>query len=168
MANTDDAAGDDADRRGASGRRSGIERRLTLRILRLWWSANPGDEIPSLEDISGQEMDADGPTIVLLAIPDDGGEPIYERIGENFTASQGGGLIGKPFTEAPPDSALRQTIDYYDEVLEKNAPVTLGNEIIDENGDTLMYRSIILPLSDNKEDVNYLLCAASWKKKEDD
>ena len=142
----------------------GIERRLALRILRLWWDARQDDEIPSLEDISRQEMENQWPAIVLLAVPGGADMPVFERIGEDFTKDMDEDLTGRPVGEAPQDSVLQNIIHYYAQVLEKKVPVSRGDEITDENGETLAFRSIILPLSDDGENINFLLAGGSFKK----
>src|SRR3989338_5134594 len=158
MKDTDDAV----DRRTDSELEAGIERRMELRILRLWWDARRDDEFPSFEVISKQELDRQWPAIILLAVPDDGGEPVFERIGEDYAAGAGDALIGKPFSEAEEGTTIRRIFDYYGEVMEKKVPVTVSGEIPGENGDLLCYRSIILPLGNDIKTVNFLLCAASF------
>lgn len=157
---------DTADRRTESECEAGIERRMELRILRLWWDARRDNEFPSLEALSEQEIDRQWPAIVLLAVPDGGGEPVFERIGEDYADDLGADLIGKAFSEAREGTVLRRLFGYYGEVLEDKVPVTVSGEITDKNGDEMRYRSIILPLGDNIETINFLLCAASFTKPE--
>ena len=56
------------------------------------------------------------------------------------------------------------SVAYIDEVLEKGVPISRGGEFIKDDGLKVLYRSIILPMSDDGEAISGLLCAANCRE----
>ena len=56
------------------------------------------------------------------------------------------------------------TIDYLDQVLAKGVPISHGGEFYQDDGSKILYRSIVLPMSDDGETISGLLCAANCRE----
>lgn len=152
----------------AEERIEGMERRMVHRLL-MHWRAVRGDEgIPSLEAVFQQPCDGCEPFIYVLGVGDVGEEPEFERIGEFFADELPSDLIGKPVSAVPEGTLLERAVRYYGDILKKKVPMTLGGEFVHARGDTILYRSIILPLSGGEGVIGHLMGAANCKAKEGD
>lgn len=140
---------------------------MVHRLLRLWRQAQPEGALPTLEAVYDQGLDDIIPDSFVLRVADGGGDPVFGRIGASFAADAGAGLSGRPVSAAPAGSLLAVACGYYADVLKKKVPITIGDSFVDPAGRTVLYRSIVLPTSADGETVNYLLCAANGKIKDD-
>ncbi len=143
----------------------GMERRMVHRLLMHWRGAQQTDEVPSLDSVLSRDLGDLEASLYVLYIGGD--EPVFERIGGNLLADGGKGLIGEPVSDAPPNTLLGQAVKYYSKVMVKRIPITLGGEFTHDSGETVLYRSLIAPLSDENADNSYLLGAANCKVKEE-
>lgn len=145
---------------------TGMERRMVHRLLVHWRNSRQEEKTPSLDDIFRQDLDDIVPLTYVLKVPDGGGEPEYERIGDSFSGELSEDLVGRPVSQTPEGTLLSQAVRYYDKVLGRKVPITLGGEFTHARGDTILYRSIILPVSGGSGTVDRLLGAANCKVKE--
>ncbi len=147
---------------------TGIERRMVHRLLVHWRDAQGDDPFPSLDAVLKRGLGDIGPSIIVLRVSDGEGEPVFERIGETFAGEVSGDLTGQPVSAAPKGTLLAQAVGYYGKVLSKKVPITTGGEFRHVQGGTVLYRSIMLPLSGGGGTIDFLLGAANCKKKEED
>lgn len=138
---------------------------MVHRLLMHWRGAQHTDEIPILDDVLSRDLGDLADCLYVLDIR--GEEPVYERIGSNLLADGGKALIGEPVSDTPPKTLLGQAIKYYTKVQIKQIPITLGGEFDHENGETILYRSLIAPLRDEDGEDSYLLGAANCKVKDE-
>lgn len=144
----------------------GFERRMVHRFLRHWREVQQEGGIPARDAILGRKLDPDiVEALVLLKVPDGDGDPVFERIGPALAGEVGGNLIGKPISAVPDGTLLKQGLHYFRRVVTKAIPITLGGEFVNSRGETILYRSFILPLSDGDGEINYLIAAANCKRK---
>lgn len=141
---------------------SGMERRLVLRLLECWRAAEADGGMPTFDALAAQDLE-DIPYSMFLLAPRGRGEPIFKRIGEDLAADVDGDLTGLPISAAPDNTLIAMAVAFYDKVLEKGVPVSLGGEFTDFVGRDVLYRSIILPLQGQSGKIAYLVGAANAK-----
>jgi hypothetical protein len=61
-----------------------------------------------------------------------------------------------------------KAVEYFGEVLEKGTPISRGGEFTKDNGTLVLYRSILLPMSDDGETISGLLGGANCREVEPD
>jgi len=144
----------------------GMERRMVHRLLMHWRNAKNADEIPMLSNVLGRDLGDIEPYLYVLEFESEDGDAMLERIGSAFTEEGTDKLVGQRVDAAPDDTLLGQAVKYYSKVHIKQIPITLGGEFKHDNGDTILYRSIIMPVCDDDGDVRYLLGAANCKVKD--
>lgn len=140
----------------------GLERRLVLRILGHWRAKREGDEIPSLDAVTTAELDDAWSNVFVLRMSA-AGVPVVGRVGALFLEDTGGHLIGKTIDAVPPSTLMSEAMRYWPDVIEKKVPITMGGEFTNPSGVRILYRSIVLPLSDDGVTVDFLLGAASCR-----
>ena len=76
-------------------------------------------------------------------------------------------LVDRFGTDAPEQTLISVTVAYAGEVLRKKVPISRGGEFFKPDGVRVLYRSILLPMSDDGETVSGLLGAANCREVND-
>ncbi|MBT4220193.1 MAG: hypothetical protein HOL37_01445 [Rhodospirillaceae bacterium] len=143
----------------------GMERRMAHRFLMLWRAAQKSDPVPTLSSVLIQDV-GDIETAIWVLDMNNGQEPIFERIGTDYSAEGSCDLVGQSVSNVPENTLLGQAVHYYERVQMKRIPITLGSEFVNAAGETILYRSVIMPcLADDGAD-RFLLGAANYKVKD--
>ncbi len=152
---------EDTDRRKA-------HRRMVHRLLEHWRDAQGDGRFPSLNAVLARGLGDILPSIFVLTVPADAGEPAFARVGELFAGDVSGDLTGRPVSAVPEGTLLEQAVGIYDEVLARKVPITRGGEFAHVQGGTVLYRSIILPLREGQGAIDFLLGAANSRTKDEE
>ncbi len=144
-----------------------IERRLVHRMMVRWWEARGGGEIPSLQAMSLQNMEHIWPDVFNLFKLGVEGGPVFERVGESFSGEGGDALVGRSVSEVPKDTLVGQALANLEKVLDMGVPFTHSGEFVAGAGQTILFRSITMPLSEVPGTIDRLMCAANCKVQED-
>jgi len=147
--------------------RKGFERRMVHRLLRHWRDAQVEGGIPSLDAVYKQGLGDIVPQSFVLRVPGGNAEPVFGRIGERFADELGSDIGGKPVSAVPEKTLTAAAVRFHAKVLKRKVPITLGDSFVDNQGRTILYRSIILPTSSDGRTIDYLLCAANSKVAEE-
>ncbi len=161
-----DEAGDSGGEKPAPDQPQGMERRMAHRLLVRWRDAQESDEIPSLDALFHMDLKEMLANIYVLKTPAPGEDPEFLQVGGAFAEEGGESLIGATTRAVDDATLLGQAMRYYKKILGKKVPITLGGEFTKADGTEILYRSIIVPLSDDGNSVNLLLGAANCKMKE--
>ena len=138
------------------------ERRLVLRLLRYWRQIAGDRAMPKVADVAPDSIPDMWPNCFLLRFGTTG-EPLYDQVGSAFASELTGEVIGTPVGSTPLETLLRQATRYWDMVADKKVPISLGGEFRHRRGELLLYRSIILPLSNDGERIDHMLGAANCR-----
>ncbi len=144
----------------SADRSQGIERRLVYRILRYWQQQRGARTFPSLDDINPEDIVDLWPSCFVLETQNSVDAPYFQYLGASLAKYSGVFLSGeKDWSLTLLDKA---TLGFRN-AIEKMEPLMLEDEITRFDGTQLLFRSILLPLSDNGEQVDHLLGAANGK-----
>ncbi len=146
----------------------GIDRRKVHRLLAHWRDAQGEGGVPSLVAILKRDLGDIGPSIFVLRVADGEGEPAFERVGESFAGEMPSDLTGKPVSAVPKGTLLEQAVGHYRMVLSKKVPMTTSGKFRHVQGGTVLYRSIILPLSEGQGTIDFLLGAINSRTKDEE
>ncbi len=146
----------------------GIERRMVHRLLVHWRDTQGGGAFPTLDAVLKRDLGDIGPSIFVLRVADGEGEPAFERVGDSFADELPSDLTAQPVSAVPRGTLLEQAVGRYHTVLAKKVPMTTSGEFGHVQGGTVLYRSILLPLSEGRGTIDFLLGAANWRKKAED
>ncbi len=141
---------------------------MVHRLLEHWRDAEGEGGFPCLNAVLARDLGDIVPSIFVLEVPADAGEPAFARVGESFAGDVSGDLTGRPVSAVPEGTLLEQAVGIYAEVLARKVPITRGGEFEHVQGGTVLYRSIILPLSEGQGTIDFLLGAANSKTKEEE
>lgn len=138
------------------------ERRLVLRLMAYWDDLRGDREFPRCDEIDPEAIGDDWPACCLIRVA--------EPLSRSAIVYAGGDVLpdGLPKAESstvadlPAEVLLHHALSFLDRALDKQVPISLGGEAALPSG-ALLYRSILLPLSDDGRTIDHLLGAANWR-----
>ncbi|MDG1437733.1 MAG: hypothetical protein P8P98_02060 [Emcibacteraceae bacterium] len=138
------------------------ERRITYCLYDSWEKISEASKLPSLKDLNRDELEPFKKNMVLLDLRDNKEEPTFQVIGQSLEEDLEEQLVGRPISDVPRRSMLSRVTDHFLEVLSNRVPIAFEAEFINNNEEKALYRGILLPFSDNGEDINFVLAGVRW------
>jgi hypothetical protein len=138
-----------------------FERRLVLRVLNRWQDLCGDRPFPSRGEIDPERFGDDWANCFILAL-DAGPEPLFLYAGTAFAGPDWNDAAGKRIVECPEHTLLRSAATFFQRVLDRRIPMSVGGPGVNF-GRAILYRSILLPLSENGERIDALLGAANCR-----
>lgn len=142
----------------------GLERRLVLRLLAHWRTLCEEKRFPTFADVDPEEISDIWPFSFVLEVLEGRDEPVFRAIGGELAAFTDFPLTGRHVSDAPVHTLPGVAISYVDEMLEKRVPISRGGEFFKKDGTKVLYRSILLPMSDDGETISGILGAANCRE----
>jgi hypothetical protein len=91
-------------------------------------------------------------------------DPFFWEAGDEIITYVPSPLIGTPASAWTPDALIRVAVSHTRDVLRKGVPMSHGDELRKFDGTRVLYRSILLPMSDDGETISGLLGAANCRE----
>ncbi|MCE2510694.1 MAG: PAS domain-containing protein [Alphaproteobacteria bacterium] len=145
-------------------RRPGKERRLVLRLLDYWRGITGDRNYPSLNDVRSDDIADMWPFCFVLDVSENADDPLLRYVGEEIIECYGAPCVNLRVSEIRKDSLLDVATSYISEIQRKGVPISYGNSFKSDNGEGVLCRSILLPLSDNNETISLILGGANYLK----
>ncbi len=142
----------------------GMERRLVLRLLTHWREIAGEREYPSFSELNLDAIPDIWNYSFVLDIAGCSEDPIFRLAGPGFAAYSPVELRDLPISQAPQDSLVAKSVELAQEVITKQVPISRGGEFVKPDGVKVLYRGIILPMSDDGITVSGLLGAANCRE----
>jgi len=140
--------------------RPGGERRLSHRLF-LYWLLQCGDrDFAALNDIDPAMLRDDWDWCFVIDVKRSVDFPYFEHLGAHLAKYSGVLLSGQRDWRA---TVLDKATEKFREVLAARAPLLLEDDLTLFDGRRLLFRSIMLPLSDDQRAVDHILGAANGK-----
>jgi len=138
------------------------ERRITFCLYESWEKIAGSSGLPALKRLQHQEIEAFKSNLVLLDLRNGKDNPIFQVIGNGLTEDLEVDLVGRPIAEVPRRSMLSRVTDYYLEVLANRVPIAFEAEFVNREGEKALHRGILLPFSDDNQNINFILGGVRW------
>lgn len=142
----------------------GMERRLVLRLLAYWRQLCDEREFPSFAEVDPSDMPDMWSHCFAIEIFEDDSEPVFRAMGDELAATIDYSLIDQRVTVAQERTLPSVAITFLPEVLRKGVPVSRGDEFFKADGTKVLYRSILLPMSDDGDRVSGILGAVNCRE----
>ena len=142
----------------------GIDRRMVLQMLAYWRKLCGDRTFPSFEDVDPRAIAEIWVNVFVLDLaryPDD---PLFRLVGDSFTAFTGSPLRNIRISEVPANTLAAKSVSYYREVIEMGVPISRGGDFVKSDWTKVLYRSVILPMSDDSATISGLLGAANCRE----
>ncbi len=137
---------------------------MVLRLLAHWRELCDGRTFPSFEELDPAVISDIWDNAFVLDLAGHLDDPVFRVVGDSFAAHTGSPLRDVRVSEVPVNSLAERSASYYREVIEKAVPISRGGEFRKEDGTTVLYRGVILPMSDDGETITGLLGAANCRE----
>jgi hypothetical protein len=139
------------------------ERRVTVRAYAYWASLLAGREFPSARDLDPGDIEEFRDTSLLLDFSVDPQNPTLLYVGPKLRDDAGVQLTSMRPSDVPGRSLISRLTDHYLEIIANRAPVGFEAEFTNARGQRILYRGILMPLSDDGQTINFLFGVLSWK-----
>ena len=146
----------------------GMERRLVLRLLSYWRELGDDGQLPSFAAVDPAQIPDMWANCFVLDVAGQAADPVFRNIGRELAERIGTDIVDNRVSDAPEGSLIHVAVCYLQEVLDKKVPISRGGEFNKADGVRVLYRSILLPMSDDGENISGLLGAANCREVTDD
>lgn len=138
------------------------ERRLTYRLLNYWDVLRGQRPFPALADIDGSKIPELWPWCFVLDTQRTRSTPYFQYLGTDLAKYSGIYLSGEQDWRL---TLLDKAASHLDRTLAAREPIIIEDELVRYDGRQLLFRSIMLPLSDDGDAINHVLGAANGRLK---
>ena len=138
------------------------ERRLVGHALACWEASRGGREFPNRADFDAIIHARLNGTTFLVAVGDD---EYSDKVIESDDALRDAlrlDPVGRKMVDIMP-SSTEKGLSFCRAAAELKKPIADVGRFTNSNGEDICYRSVLLPLSDDQEKINYLLGAFSFR-----
>lgn len=142
----------------------GMERRLVLRLLTYWRGICGERDYPSFSDVDPNSMQDMWESCFVLEVIGHEADQVFRAAGDAISSFAPVPLIGSSISEWSPDNLIGVAVSHTRDVLRKGVPMSHGDEFIKIDGTKVLYRSILLPMSDDGETISGVLGAANCRE----
>lgn len=140
------------------------ERRMQVRAYNFWASMLQDRNLPAIEDLDPAAQPDFGPNSVLLDFRTGVENPAIVFLGDKIAHECGGDNSIKWLAEIPSRSLLLRITDHYLQIISNQAPIGFEAEFVNMDGNTILYRGILLPFSSDGETIDYIYGVINWKE----
>lgn len=137
------------------------ERRLVLRLMAYWDDLRGDREFPRPDEVDPEAIGDDWPNCYLLKLADPVADSRFRHVGAALAAQADMGE-GMSLGACPRNTLLYNALGYLSRTLEKGVPMSMGGKC-EVGGGALLYRSIILPLSNDGQRIDHVLGGANGR-----
>jgi hypothetical protein len=139
------------------------DKRLTMRALHHWRDILGSRAFPRSADVDAAALGDDWRNCLLIGLTTPLERSQFRHVGCNLCPAPGIDFAGRPLAECREHTVLREATSYISRVLERRVPIGVGGSIA--QGDrAFLYRSILMPLSDDAGAVDAIFGAASFRE----
>ena len=136
------------------------ERRLSYQVLKYWESLRGDRRYPAYGDIDGEVIADLWPWCFVLDTKHDYPTPYFEYLGSDLAKYSGIFLSGEDDWRM---SLLDKAAAHLHKTLEAREPLLVEDTLVRFDGRKIVFRSIMMPLSDDNSTITHVFGAANGK-----
>lgn len=144
-------------------RSEGVERRANSRALKYWQGLAGERKFPRRGEVTHQSAGDLWDHLFMVEVAADAMEYRYTMAGAVLCSALGRDPTGEKVAEVLPGGMGARTVFLHQAAVGLKGPVDDANKWTRPDGTEILYRSILLPLSDDGQSVNGLLGAFSFR-----
>jgi hypothetical protein len=142
------------------------ERRMHVRAYNYWVSLLDGRDYPSIEDLEPAGFGDFAANSVLLDFTAGCEGPATRYVGAAIRAECGLEDDVRTLADIPSRSLLSRLTDRYMQIIANRAPVGFEAEFVNQRGQPICYRGILMPLSSDGDTIDFIYGVINWKATE--
>jgi hypothetical protein len=155
---------DDEARSGSLSPVGQDERRMQVRAYNFWASLLAERNFPSIEDLAPDALPDFGPYSVLLDFTSGVEDPAVHYLGAKLARECGTDGEIHMLSDVPSRSLLSRITDHYMQIIANQAPIGFEAEFVNQRGQTILYRGILLPFSSDDDTIDFIYGVINWKE----
>jgi hypothetical protein len=136
------------------------DRRTQIRACRRWFAVAQG-RLPSIDQMDMESLT--GPNGLLLDLRSGRDNPEIASLGDALARESGREGLER-VADVPAESLLWRITSHYRAVLDTCEPITFEGEQIARDGRRMLYRAILLPLSENGDRIDFVAGKINWRE----
>ena len=140
------------------------ERRMQVRAYNHWASLLAERNFPSIEDLDPAALPDFGPYSVLLDFTAGIEDPAVQYLGVSLARECGTDGEIHHLSDVPSRSLLSRITDHYMQIIANQAPIGFEAEFVNQRGQTILYRGILLPFSSDDDSIDFIYGVINWKE----
>ncbi len=140
------------------------ERRMQVRAYNHWAGLLGNRHFPAVEDLYPESLDDFGPYSVLLDFTSGIENPGIAFLGPRLARECGADGEISRLSDIPSRSLLSRITDHYMQILANQAPIGFEAEFVNQRGQTILYRGILLPFSSDNDTIDFIFGVINWKE----
>lgn len=148
--------------RSIARQRVGSERRLAARALSRWDAARGDRTFPTHAEFLNDDGADFASNMMLIEASETGDRYQIVDAGGELANAFGPDVVGREIDDVLP-SSIERGLSFCSTAAIMKKPIADVGQFVNNSGEELHYRGILMPLSDNQETVNILLGAFSYK-----
>ncbi len=142
----------------------GMERRMVLRLLARWRQWQDDDDFSSFSCVDPEEIEDMWPYCFVLDFLGYEEDLVVRMVGDALADYMPYDVVNNRLSDLPAGTLVEHAAAYYPEILHRGVPISRGGEFKKYDGKKVLYRSIILPMSDDGRTISGLLGAANCRE----
>ena len=139
-----------------------VERRLTSRILRVWKAA-AGASFPRRSHIDPAQIGTDWANCLMIDLDEVPARSRFSYVGNALRDSIWPTFDRQCISECLEGTLLELVARHIPKVLEQRKPISFAGSAFHQETD-ILYRTVLLPLSENGRDIDGLLAAIGFRE----
>ena len=140
------------------------ERRMQVRAYNHWAGLLADRNFPLIEDLDPQALPDFGPYSVILDFSAGVDNPAVQFLGEALAIECGTDSSIRTLHDVPSRSLLSRITDHYMQIIANQAPIGFEAEFVNQRGQTILYRGILLPFSSDDDTIDFIHGVINWKE----
>lgn len=140
------------------------ERRMQVRAYNFWTGLLGDRNFPSADQLDPESLIDFGPHSVLLDFTADIQNPSIAYLGDKLALECGTEGVIESLADVPSRSLLSRITDHYLQIIANQAPIGFEAEFVNQRGNTILYRGILLPFSSDNQTIDFIFGVINWKQ----
>ena len=137
---------------------------MVLRLLSHWQQWCGDNQFPAFTDLNPVEMAEIWDYCFVLDFVGYEDNPNVRTVGVRLQQYMPVPIRNCLLSDVPPRTLIENAAGYYQEILSRGVSISRGREFVKYDGMKVLYRTIIMPMSDDGIVVSGLLGAANYRE----
>lgn len=139
------------------------DRRIPSAALEYWRDLAAPRRFPSKAQVTRESAGDLWDHLFIVAVGPEGTDPVFIQSGDVLRQALGRDPTGEAVRAAMPRAIANRALYYQRAASDLMAPIDDAGKWIREDGGMVLYRAVLMPLSEDERTANYLLGAFSFR-----
>jgi hypothetical protein len=141
----------------------GVERRISSTAVQFWRELAAPRRYPGRSQVTRASAPSLWDNFFIIKVGPDAAEHVFEYAGSALREALGGDPTGRIVGDVLPREIVGRALYFQKAACDLMAPIDEAGRFTRADGVEIVYRAVLLPLSDDQRAANYLLGAFSFR-----